>query len=94
MTELENRGVQDILIAVVDGFKSFPGAIIAAFSDTVVQNEGTALYQFEQKPLCRASISPRLKDFLKNEAVLINRAPQPNCHSTSLKVNRHRIATD
>lgn len=37
MTELKNRGVQDILIAVVDGLKGFPQAITAAFSETMVQ---------------------------------------------------------
>lgn len=37
MTELRNRGVQDILIAVVDGLKGFPDAITAAFPDTTVQ---------------------------------------------------------
>ena len=37
MNELKNRGVQDILIAVVDGLKGFPEAITAAFPDTLVQ---------------------------------------------------------
>lgn len=37
MNELKNRGVTDILIAVVDGLKGFPEAINAAFPDTVVQ---------------------------------------------------------
>ena len=37
MTELRNRGVQDILIAVVDGLKGFPDAITAAFPDATVQ---------------------------------------------------------
>lgn len=37
MSELRNRGVQDILIAVVDGLKGFPDAITAAFPDTTVQ---------------------------------------------------------
>jgi transposase-like protein len=37
MTELKNRGLQDILIAVVDGLKGFPDAITAAFPDTAVQ---------------------------------------------------------
>ncbi|MFQ8433645.1 IS256 family transposase [Amaricoccus sp. W119] len=37
MTELRNRGVQDILIAVVDGLKGFPEAITAAFPETMVQ---------------------------------------------------------
>ncbi len=44
MTDLKNRGVQDILIAVVDGLKSLPGpirgfpdAITAAFPEATVQ---------------------------------------------------------
>ena len=37
MTELRNRGTQDILIAVVDGLKGFPEAIGAVFAQTVVQ---------------------------------------------------------
>jgi putative transposase len=37
MNELKNRGVADILIAVVDGLKGFPEAIHAVFPDTVVQ---------------------------------------------------------
>jgi len=35
--ELKNRGVADILIAVVDGLKGFPDAINAVFPETVVQ---------------------------------------------------------
>ena len=35
--ELEDRGVEDILIAVVDGLKGFPEAIEAAFPATTVQ---------------------------------------------------------
>ncbi len=37
MTELKNRGVEDILIAVVDGLKGFPQAINAVFPQTQVQ---------------------------------------------------------
>lgn len=37
MNELRNRGVQDILIAVLDGLKGFPGAITAAFPEATVQ---------------------------------------------------------
>jgi putative transposase len=37
MSELKNRGVQDILIAVVDGLKGFPEAITSVFPSTVVQ---------------------------------------------------------
>jgi putative transposase len=37
MNELRDRGVQDILIAVVDGLKGFPEAIAAVFPRTQVQ---------------------------------------------------------
>lgn len=37
MNELKNRGVQDVLIAVVDGLKGFPDAITAAFPQATVQ---------------------------------------------------------
>jgi len=37
LTELQNRGVKDILIACVDGLKGFPDAINAAYPQTQVQ---------------------------------------------------------
>lgn len=37
LTELQSRGVKDILIACVDGLKGFPDAIAAAFPHTQVQ---------------------------------------------------------
>ena len=37
VTELKNRGVQDIFIACVDGLKGFPEAIEAVFAKTTVQ---------------------------------------------------------
>jgi len=37
MNELKNRGVGDILIAVVDGLKGFPDAINAVFPQAIVQ---------------------------------------------------------
>jgi transposase-like protein len=37
LTDLNNRGVEDILIASVDGLKGFPEAINAIFPDTEVQ---------------------------------------------------------
>jgi putative transposase len=37
LTELKNRGVQDIFIAAVDGLKGFPDAIEAVFPRTQVQ---------------------------------------------------------
>ena len=37
MTEIKNRGVNDVFIAVVDGLKGFPDAINAVFPETSVQ---------------------------------------------------------
>ena len=37
MTEIRNRGTQDVLIAVVDGLKGFPEAISAVFPEALVQ---------------------------------------------------------
>lgn len=37
MTELKNRGIEDILIAVVDGLKGFPDAISSIFPQTEIQ---------------------------------------------------------
>lgn len=37
LTELKNRGVEDILVAVCDGLTGFPDAIAAAFPQTTVQ---------------------------------------------------------
>ena len=37
MTEIKNRGTQDILVAVVDGLKGFPEAIESVFPDARVQ---------------------------------------------------------
>ena len=37
VTELKNRGVQDIFIACVDGLKGFPEAIETVYPKTAVQ---------------------------------------------------------
>src|SRR5512146_1242928 len=37
MNELKNRGVEDVLIAIVDGLKGFPEAITAVFPQALVQ---------------------------------------------------------
>jgi putative transposase len=42
MNELKNRGVADILIAVVDRLKGFPEAINAVFPEAIVQTPAFA----------------------------------------------------
>jgi len=37
LTDLQNRGVEDILIAYIDGLKGFPEAIQSVYPNTVVQ---------------------------------------------------------
>lgn len=46
VTELKNRGVQDIFIACVDGLKGFPEAIEAVYPNTA-----TRLVEFPLAPL-------------------------------------------
>lgn len=68
MNELRNRGVEDILIAVVDGLKGFPDAINAAFPDTTVQ---TCIVHLLRQSLDfvsykdRKSIATALKDIYR-----------------------------
>ena len=62
MTELKNRGTQDILVAVVDGLKGFPEAIESVFPETRVQTCIVHLIRYslslaswkERKPLAAA----------------------------------------
>ena len=37
MTELKNRGIQDILVACVDGLNGFPDAIASVYPHTDIQ---------------------------------------------------------
>ena len=37
MNELKNRGVEDIMLAVVDGLQGLPAAITAVFPEAIVQ---------------------------------------------------------
>jgi putative transposase len=65
MTELRNRGTQDILIAVVDGLKGFPEAITSVFPKTVVQTCIVHLIRFsmhfaswKERRLIAAALKP------------------------------------
>ena len=37
LNELRNRGIEDVLLAVVDGLKGFPEAILTVFPEAQVQ---------------------------------------------------------
>ena len=37
LTDLQNRGVKDMMITCIDGLKGFPDAIKSVFPDTAVQ---------------------------------------------------------
>jgi transposase-like protein len=54
MNELRNRGVEDILIAVVDGLKGFPEAILAVFPEARVQTCIVPLSHARASPLSPA----------------------------------------
>ncbi|MBO8130632.1 MAG: transposase [Candidatus Marinimicrobia bacterium] len=51
LTELQNRGVEDILIACVDGLKGFPEAIETVFPQTRVQSLRDPSERNGKKPL-------------------------------------------
>lgn len=52
MNELKNRGVQDVLIAVVDGLKGFPDAINMVFPKTQVQTCIVHLVRYSLNFVC------------------------------------------
>lgn len=62
MTDLQNRGVRDILICCVDGLKGFPDAIQSVFPETSVQL--CVVYQIRNS--IKYVGSKHQKEFLKN----------------------------
>lgn len=70
MTELKNRGVNDVLIAVVDGLKGFPEAISAVFPQAQIQ---TCIVHLIRASLGYASWKDRKR--LATELKTIYRAP-------------------
>jgi putative transposase len=68
MNELKNRGVEDILLAVVDGLKGFPEAIQAAFPETTVQTCIVHLLRHSLDFVCwkdRKAVATALKDIYR-----------------------------
>jgi len=65
MTELKNRGVTDVLIAVVDGLKGFPDAITATFPEALVQTcivhlirHSTSYASWKERKALAAALKP------------------------------------
>jgi len=68
MNELRNRGVTDMLIAVVDGLKGFPEAITGVFPQTTVQTCIVHLTRFSLAYCSwqdRAQVATALKDIYR-----------------------------
>jgi putative transposase len=79
MNELKNRGVEDVLIAVVDGLKGFPDAITAVFPDATVQTciihllrQSLALVAYKDRKAVAAALKEvyRAVDATAGEAAL------------------------
>jgi putative transposase len=79
MNELKNRGVEDVLIAVVDGLKGFPEAIAAVFPDATVQTcivhllrHGLAFVSYKDRKAVAAALKEvyRAADAVAAEAAL------------------------
>ncbi len=62
LTEIKNRGVQDILIACVDGLSGFPDAIAAAFPKTSIQQCVVHLVRNSLNYVARTNWDPVCKD--------------------------------
>jgi putative transposase len=76
MSELKNRGVQDLLIAVVDGLKGFPEAITSVFPKTVVQTCIVHLIRYSMQFASwkeRKMISAGLKPIYQAESAVVAR---------------------
>lgn len=72
MNELKTRGVEDILIAVVDGLKGFPAAITAVFPEATVQTCIVHLTRFSLAYCSwqdRAKVAAELKNIYRAETV-------------------------
>jgi putative transposase len=72
MTELKNRGVADLLIAVVDGLKGFPEAITAVFPQAQVQTCIVHLIRYSMEFASwkeRRSVATALKAIYRAETV-------------------------
>lgn len=72
MTELKNRGTQDILVAVVDGLKGFPEAIEAIFPETIVQTCIVHLIRYSMQFASwkeRKAVAAALKPIYRAETV-------------------------
>jgi putative transposase len=79
MNELKNRGVEDVLMAVVDGLKGFPDAITAVFPDATVQTciihllrQSLALVAYKDRKAVAAALKEvyRAVDATAGEAAL------------------------
>lgn len=75
MTELKNRGVQDILIAVVDGLKGLPEAIESVYPDTKTQlcifhqiRNSTRYVSFKDRKEVSADLKPVYSAVNESEA--------------------------
>ena len=72
VNELKARGVNDILIAVVDGLKGFPAAITSVFPQTIVQTCIVHLIRNSQAFVSwkdRKAILPAIKAIYRAENV-------------------------
>ncbi len=59
LNELKNRGVEDILIAVVDGLKGFPDAIQAVYPDTTRSEPASSTSSASASTSCPGRIASR-----------------------------------
>ena len=76
ITELKNKGVQDIFIACVDSLKGFPEAIKAVFPETQVQSFASSIRRVTRWFILRTEIAKKVASDLKliYQAATLNQA--------------------
>jgi transposase-like protein len=79
VTELQNRGVEDILIASVDGLKGFSEAINAVFPKTIVQRCIIHQIRYSMKYVASKNQKEFMKDLKK-----VYKAPTKNAAEIAL----------
>lgn len=93
MNDLKNRGVEDVLIALVDGLKGFPDAIMAAFPKTQIQTcvahliwNSLALISYKD----RRPVAAALKESTRQPAPMPARQPSTPLHRVSVAESNRR----
>lgn len=87
LTDLQNRGVEDILIAYIDGLKGFPEAIQSVYPNTAVQL--CIVHQIRNS--VKYVGSKNQKEFLKDLKCVYQTVNKESAENELLKLDENRV---